>query len=137
MNDYVDLALKFIGVHYVWGGNNPLSGLDCSGMVCECLRSFGYIGKADHSASSLYFHLLAAGWVHGVGRGSVLFFGPNTDNINHIAFGLNDKLMVESGGGDRNTINKKEAEKIGAYVRIRPIINRRDLVASLVPGGLK
>lgn len=134
MNDYVDLAFKFIGVPYVYGGNNPITGMDCSGLVCECLRSFGLIGRPDQSAASLYSNLLAAGWVSGIGRGAILFFGSASGAITHVAIAINSNLMIEAGGGDRETISVKEAAKVGAYTRIRPIKNRKDFYASLILG---
>ncbi|NDD53888.1 peptidoglycan endopeptidase [bacterium] len=35
----IQYAMRFVGVPYVYGGNNPLSGMDCSGFVCECLKA--------------------------------------------------------------------------------------------------
>jgi hypothetical protein len=61
-----------------------------------------------------------------VKRGSILFFGKNVTTISHIAISINDKLMIESGGGDAGTISKEKAALCNAFVRIRPI--RSDLV---------
>lgn len=43
MNNYelADIAEKFFGTPYVWGGNDIETGMDCSAFVSECLRSVG------------------------------------------------------------------------------------------------
>ena len=37
----VDEAEKYLGVPYVWGGTNPATGLDCSGLVQHVYEKFG------------------------------------------------------------------------------------------------
>lgn len=37
----IDLAKSYLGTPYVWGGENPESGFDCSGFVCYVFKSFG------------------------------------------------------------------------------------------------
>jgi len=37
----VDVALRFLGVRYVFGGTDPASGLDCSGLVQLVFRQLG------------------------------------------------------------------------------------------------
>lgn len=36
-----DYALNFIGTPYVWGGNSPTKGVDCSGLVQQMFGTFG------------------------------------------------------------------------------------------------
>jgi len=38
----VDTAKKYLGVPYVWGGTNPATGLDCSGLVQKVYSELGY-----------------------------------------------------------------------------------------------
>lgn len=123
-------ALNFIGVPYKWGGNNPLEGLDCSGFLCEVLRSHGYV-KNDYTAQGLHDILLDIGAHSSITKGSCLFFGTSKFNTTHCALALNSKIMIEAGGGDQTCIDLNTAIKKNAFVRIRPINSRKDLVSSI------
>jgi len=129
----IDIAFLFFGKPYLWGGNSPVFGLDCSGFICEVLRSIGVI-KGDYTAQDLYTHLLSKGARSQLAPGSLLFFGDHKDKITHVAMAINDKLMIEAGGGDRTTNTIIESNKKNAYIRIRPI--RSDLVGVLKFEGL-
>lgn len=41
-DEVVRIAKKYLGVPYVWGGNNPRIGLDCSGLVKLVFKEMGY-----------------------------------------------------------------------------------------------
>jgi len=123
-------ALSLTGTPYVYGGNNPLTGLDCSGFAIEVLRSVETIPR-DMTAQSLYLYLAQIGWRSHLSRGSVLFFGQTRNNISHVEIALNDKISIGASGGDSLVRTIEDAKKHGAFVKIRPI--RKDLVAVLEP----
>lgn len=125
----IEVAKMFFGIPYKWGGNSPVSGLDCSGLVCEVLRSLGLIID-DMNAQGLYDHF-SKDLRPQLAGGSLLFFGKSRSTITHVALAIDNKLMFEAGGGDHTTVNVEEANRKNAYVRIRPIEHRRDLVAVL------
>lgn len=136
MNNYelADIAEKFFGTPYVWGGNDIETGMDCSAFVSECLRSIGKLPKADHNAQMLYdrfefgsnsseFYNEAFTYISDIiRRNDILLFGKDADNIEHVAIAVSPTMMIEAGGEGRKATT-------AGYVRYRPINNRSDLVA--------
>ena len=120
-----EYALRFIGWKYVWGGNDAHdNGLDCSGLILECLRSVGLWGQSDTSAHGIFTTLAHKGTIpEHAQKGDLLFFGESRTKINHVTLAINEWQMIEAGGGS-------ESLKRG-MVRIRPITWRKDLVAIL------
>ena len=122
-SEFLDIAEKYLGVPYVWGGTRN-SGMDCSGYVYRVLSDMGVYNK--RLTAQGYYNTPYTGNIIGITEckiGDLLFFGSSTHNITHIAFYINNYQMLESGGGDSsNTINNP-----GIGVRYRDI--RNDLVA--------
>lgn len=125
----IDLGMRFIGVPYLWGGNTPMSGFDCSGLIVELLASVGIIGdRDDHTAQSLYnkFKDLTLDTPE---RGCLVFFGKSVSEITHVGLMLSNSLMLESGPGSSSVNSLDSAIKQKSYVRVRPFSRRSDVVA--------
>ena len=60
--------------------------------------------------------------------GDLVFYGKNEKSISHVAICLDDLLMFEAGGGNSRTTNRDKAQEHGAWVRVRPIKSRKDLI---------
>jgi cell wall-associated NlpC family hydrolase len=118
----------FLGMPYRWGGDNPLTGFDCSGLVCEILRVHGFIDKTDYSAASLY-DTYKKNQTTNYRRGCLAFFGKNLAAISHVAIFVSPTTILEAGGGNRDCETFEIAALRGACVRLRPITYRKDLMA--------
>lgn len=116
-NELVAYATNLIGTPYVWGGNTPAQGLDCSGLLYYIQKKAGSDVR-DMSASG-YSEL---GKKIGIGQkkpGDFLFFGRP---VTHCAIYVGNEYMIESRGGRKNT-----AENPGMGVVKSPVSRRSDL----------
>lgn len=123
--------MRMLNVPYKWGGAHPLEGLDCSGLVNEFHKSLGMVARDfDATAQVLYsiHKKLHSQKQKDCRLGDLVFYGRSEKDITHVAICLDDLLMLEAGGGGSRTVNKNKAEEQGAYVRMRPILTRKDIV---------
>jgi len=126
-----EYALAFLGIKYTYGGDDAIGGFDCSGLVSECLRAFGVIryDQRFNAAQLLDLFKTRLKPIYTDGLyvpGSVIFFGEITPT--HVAIAISQNLMVEAGGGDSTTLNEAEDIKKNAFVRIRPINYRKNII---------
>lgn len=130
---------RFVGLPYIWGGQNYLVGYDCSGLAIEYLIAAGkWPANKDTTAQGLYDHF----FLDGANErdpdqsefGDLAFFGvANKENIKitHVGICVGDGMMLEAGGGGSSCKTREDAVKRNAWVRTRPIVSRRDLVGVL------
>ena len=130
---FIKCAFNWIGTPYIWGGDDK-SGIDCSGLVQECLKSIGKNPPGgDKTADGIYRAMIEyRDTEHWPCKGSLLFFGKE-DRITHTAIAIDSNFMIEAGGGNRYTTTVEKAIKRRAFVRMRPIKYRRDLRALILP----
>ncbi len=121
-----DYAMRFVGLPYRWGGDDSVDGFDCSGLVLELLKAAGaYPQSSDITADGLY-KLFAGLSLPEPTFGSLAFFGAGP--VSHVGFCLNGTHMLEAGGGGSKTLTKADAAAQNAFIRVRPIKTRKDLV---------
>lgn len=128
-----DYAMSFVGQPYRWGGDDPIHGYDCSGLVQEILESCGVDPKGDQTAQGLYDYFEKRGHWNRIMLGALAFFGKDAKHITHVGFCLDPYRMIEAGGGGSKTKTREDAAKSNAYVRVRPLDSRKDLVAIIRP----
>ncbi len=128
-------AISLIGIKYFFGGDDAVSGFDCSGLVSELMRAAGLVPyNYRENAQGIHDFLKATG-AHTLGpvTGSIAFYGKSSTEIHHIGFCLDSNTMVEAGGGDSTTKNDQVAIQQNAFVRMRPIKFRKDFLFALWP----
>ena len=103
-----EYAKLFIGTVYKIGGDNPMSGFDCSGLVCEVLRAFGLLAYNERlTAQQIWdrFHKTSHQMIlryADVEEDDLVFFGK-TGAVGHVAIASGINQMIEAGGGDFST----------------------------------
>jgi len=124
------LAFKFVGLPYIWGGDDAVAGYDCSGFVIEILKSIGLLPKSgDWTALGLY-NIFKNKSVLNAKEGCLVFFAKNS-KINHVEYVWKKGLMIGASGGGSRTLTRKDAITQNAYVKIRPL--RKDIFAIVNP----
>lgn len=92
----INYALTFVGNKYVYGGNDPHTGVDCSGFTKYCLAHFGFTNVPRtandqmHGSGGISIPLSA------ILPGDCLFFGSG-NYASHVVFYMgNDKIVHAS-----------------------------------------
>jgi cell wall-associated NlpC family hydrolase len=126
--------LSFLNIPYLYGGKNPLTGEDCSGLVCEFLKALGALATNDElNSQALYqkFKPMTSTTAGGPMVGSLVFYGTNVSDVDHVAMFIDDNFIVEAGHGTAETLSKDDAAQRGAFVRVRPYKYRADFLEIL------
>jgi cell wall-associated NlpC family hydrolase len=113
-NELVENAKELLGVKYVWGGNTPQSGIDCSGLLYYIQKKAGSeVGDLTASGYSKLGKKIPIGEQK---VGDFLFFGSP---VTHCAIFIGNGYMIESRGGRKNT-----ADNPGIGV-VKSLVSRR------------
>jgi len=121
----VDYAKHFIGTPYHWGGDDPMAGFDCSGLIVEVLQMVGILSHGhDYSAHDLYTifksAVVAAGYA-----GCLAFYLDPGGRAVHVVLMIDNTLAIGADGGGSGTITTEDAIAQNAFIKIRPLDYRK------------
>jgi hypothetical protein len=91
-DDVVSEARKYLGVPYAWGGTDPKSGLDCSGLVQLVYKNLGY-DLPRVSGDQAKAGTEVTGGLADARPGDILAFGSP---VHHVGIYLGDGKMIEA-----------------------------------------
>lgn len=120
----IKVAWHYLGLPYRWGGDDPIQGFDCSGLVVEILKSIGILPRiGDWTAESLYEFFKKHGkLVTRPDAGCLAFWiDRGTAKIRHIEMFLNSEVTIGASGGGSKTKSLEAAIDQNAYIKIRPV----------------
>jgi len=124
----VKYAWSMIGKPYIWGGDDPLKGFDCSGFVIEILKGAGLLPEqGDWTAQGLY-NLFNSDYQTLVTGGALVFYGKSNKKIKHVMFCIDHECCIGATGGGSKTETIKDAIDQNAFIKIRPIDYRKDVI---------
>jgi cell wall-associated NlpC family hydrolase len=116
------VAWSFHGLPYIWGGDDPIHGFDCSGFIIEILKSVGILPRnGDWTAQDLWdiFKDRPRNEAH---AGCLAFWWNQTrTRIIHVEYCLDNERTIGASGGGSRTKNKEDASRQNAYIKIRPV----------------
>ena len=126
------IGMSLLNIPYLWGGKNPLSGFDCSGLVQWIEMSIGFEmegGPRNADALSKFFLKNGVKLVSPA-EGALVFYGLP---IEHVGICIDNKRMIEAYNGNEYVTTRNIAQMRGACVRVSPLSIRHDLALIVMP----
>ena len=129
----IEYLLQFVGVRGYWsdetsewtGGDDPVFGFDCSGLMSEAFRSVGWLKSHERLSSGGFLERFKVAEVSEPPcAGDLLVYGAvgaNGRHPYHVAMAISPLQLVEAGGVSRGIDTDVEAAVKNAFVRRRPI----------------
>ncbi len=101
----VSFALQYVGYPYMWGGESPSNGFDCSGLVYYVYRQFGY--KVPRTATQQWNYTGA--WAVSLEEllpGDLVFFSPSLSesNITHVGIYIGNGQYIHAANSERGVV---------------------------------
>jgi cell wall-associated NlpC family hydrolase len=131
-HNIVNLAQKFLGIPYIWGGSNPHIGFDCSGYVIWILQVFDLLPSGDWTAQGLMNVFGAVIKERNLRPGDLVFYGKNSKHVTHVMMFLGfiegAPMVIGASGGDSSTTSKDKALLRNAMVKVKPLHYRSDCI---------
>jgi len=121
--EVVAVALRYLGVSYVWGGSSP-SGFDCSGLTQYCYREIGVSLPRTSQSQYQSGQSIARDRLDLLNPGDLVFFGTDGDagRVHHVGIYV----------GDNNYVH---APNTGAVVRVDSLTARIESRGDYVGGS--
>lgn len=116
----VQVALAQVGTPYLWGGESPGVGFDCSGLVQHAYATAGLMLPRTAQTQYDAGPLLQTGAA--LQPGDLVFFGSGPTNVTHVGIALGQGRMVD-------------APRTGALVRVEPIAGFGRYLNATRPGN--
>lgn len=91
--EIADFALKFVGYNYCWGGKDPSTGFDCSGLMYYVYSQFGYtLNRVASDQARNGVHVDPAD----LQPGDLLCFYSSGSYIGHVGMYIGDNQFVHA-----------------------------------------
>lgn len=130
----VKYAFSFLGKPYHWGGDDPMAGFDCSGMIVELLTSIGILPRGvDYTAQGLWDKFRADAVKQPIQGSLVFYYNTDKSRIIHVALMIDKEHIIEASGGGSSTITTQDAIDQNAFIKIRTFDGRKNVAGFLDP----
>lgn len=117
----VEYLKRWLFVPYRWGGDDPLAGIDCSGLVIEILKSVGLWGEKEDDVAGGILERFKANIVYRPMAGVMVFWKKPDGSIPHVGMMIDDTFFIHAASGDSTTTDMESAVRQNAYVKMREL----------------
>ena len=93
-NKVVNYALQFVGGRYVWGGNDPHTGADCSGFVRYVLKNIAGVTLPRTSREQAKTGRAITS--SEMKPGDLIFYANSKGTVNHVAMYIGNGQIVHA-----------------------------------------
>ena len=121
---FMDVAWSHLNTPYRWGGDDPMAGFDCSGLVVECLKSIGAIGLREDYGANAMWQKWRGREVSDPYRGVLAFWFDGTGTATHVAICWDRDYCITADGGGSKTLTERDAIEQNAFIKVRRIDHR-------------
>lgn len=88
-----EYAMQFLGNPYIYGGNDLITGVDCSGFTQQVLKAFNISIPRTSKDQSLIGTAVEMGSIQ---KGDLLFFGGSREAISHVGIYIGEGKMIHA-----------------------------------------
>lgn len=111
----------FIGLPYRWGGDDPILGFDCSGLIVEVLQAVGLLPHgSDLTANGMWIRWGKNVVARGYAGCLCLWFNPQ-GLATHVEMLVDEAYTVGASGGGSATTSPDAAAAQNAFIKQRPL----------------
>lgn len=118
--DVVAQAAQYIGVPYQWGGTNPATGLDCSGLTQLVYADLG-VSLPRTSQEQVNVGTPVASLADAQ-PGDLLFFEPTYDGPGHVGIYVGNGMMIDAPHTGTD-VQEQPVSDAGTPIAIRQILS--------------
>ena len=120
IDDMIDYAWRYVGHPYRWGGDDQ-SGMDCSGLIVECLKAVGLLRESEDLTADGLMKRFIAHQTTTPEKGCLAFRLDDSGKAFHVVLCIGDDLYIGADGGGHTTVTEADAWKQNAFVKMRPL----------------
>jgi cell wall-associated NlpC family hydrolase len=114
---------RWIGRPYLWGGDDPLAGFDCSGLIVTVLRAVGLLHGAEDLTADGLLNRFSSRPARAL-PGALAFWLAPSGKARHVEMLLTPRFTIGASGGGSAVLTIQDAIRQNAFVKLCSLSSR-------------